>query len=66
MTTERFNEVLKQSGKTQSDISLALNLTRQTINDYKTGKTLPSLESLYLLCKYLDVSADYLLGLSDY
>ena len=63
---ERFNDVLKQSGKKQTEIALALNLSKQCVNDYRTGKTLPSIETLYLLCKYLDVSADYLLGLSDY
>ncbi len=59
---ERFNEVLKQSGKKQTEIALALNLSKQCVNDYRTGKTF----TLFLLCKYLDVSADYLLGLSDY
>ncbi len=63
---ERFNEVLKQSGKKQTEIALALNISKQCVNDYRTGKTFPSIETLYLLCKYLDVSADYLLGLSDY
>ena len=64
--TERFNELLKQSGKTQVEIAKALNITKQCVNDYKTGKSLPSLETLCALCRYLDVSADYLLGLSDY
>ena len=64
--TERFNELLKQSGKTQVEIAKALNITKQCVNDYKTGKSVPSIETLYALCKYLDVSADYLLGLTDY
>ena len=64
--TERFNEILKQSGKTQVEIANALNITKQCINDYKTGKSVPSIETLYSLCKFLDVSADYLLGLTDY
>ena len=64
--TERFNELLKQSGKTQVEIAKALNITKQCVNDYKTGKSLSSLETLYALCKHLDVSADYLLGLTDY
>ena len=64
--TKRFNEVLQQSGKTQVEIARALNVTKQCVNDYKTGKSVPSLETLYLLCMYLDVSADYLLGLTDY
>lgn len=64
--TKRFNEILQQSGKTQVEIAKALNVTKQCVNDYKTGKSVPSLETLYSLCKYLDVSADYLLGLTDY
>ena len=64
--TKRFNEILTQSGKTQVEIAKALNITKQCVNDYKTGKSVPSLETLYSLCKYLDVSADYLLGLTEY
>ena len=64
--TKRFNEILQQSGKTQVEIAKALNVSKQCVNDYKTGKSVPSLETLYALCKYLDVSADYLLGLTDY
>ena len=64
--TKRFNEILKTSGKTQVEIAKALNVTKQCVNDYKTGKSVPSIETLYLLCKYLDVSSDYLLGLTDY
>ena len=63
---KRFNEILKQSGKTQVEIAKALNITKQCVNDYKTGKSVPSIETLYALCKYLDVSSDYLLGLTDY
>ena len=63
---KRFNEILQQSGKTQVEIAKALNVTKQCVNDYKTGKSVPSIETLYALCKYLDVSSDYLLGLTDY
>ena len=63
--TERFNEVLKISGKTQVEIAEAISVCKQCVSDYKTGKTYPSLETLYALCEYLDVTADYLLGLTD-
>jgi transcriptional regulator with XRE-family HTH domain len=63
--TKRFNKVLKESGKTQVEIAKALNITKQCVNDYKTGKSVPSLETLCLLCEFLDISADYLLGISD-
>ena len=64
--TKRFNEILKQCGKTQVEIAKALNVSKQCVNDYKTGKSMPSLETLYALCKFLDVSSDYLLGLTNY
>lgn len=62
---ERFNELLKISGKKQTEIASAVNVSKQCISDYKSGKSVPSIETLYLLCQFLDVSADYLLGLSD-
>ena len=64
--TKRFNEVLKTCGKTQTQIAKELNVTKQCVNDYKSGKTVPSIQTLCLLCKILDVSADYLLGITDY
>ena len=62
---ERFNEILKNSGKTQTEIANELEVSRQAISEYKAGRSVPSLEKLYVLCKFLDVSADYLLGLDD-
>lgn len=63
--TKRFNEVLKSSGKTQVEIAKTVNVSKQCINDYKSGKSLPSLETFIALCKCLDVSSDYLLGFED-
>ena len=62
---ERFNEVLKISGKSQVQLAKEINVSKQCISDYKSGKSLPSLQTLYLICKNLDVTSDYLLGLSD-
>lgn len=62
---ERFNELLKISAVKQTEIAKAINVSKQCVSDYKSGKSVPSLETLCLLCKFLDVSADYLLGLSD-
>lgn len=64
--SKRFNEALKSSGKTQTQIAKEINVTKQSVNDYVKGKSVPSLETLCLLCKSLDVTADYLLGLSEY
>ncbi len=36
------------------------------MSNWRKGDNVPSVEVFTKVCKYLDVSADYLLGLSDY
>jgi transcriptional regulator with XRE-family HTH domain len=62
--TERFNEALQSCGKTQVQIAHEANVSKQCITDYKSGKSLPSIETLCLFCEALDVSSDYLLELT--
>lgn len=63
---ERLAEEIKNSGKTQKEIANALNIKQPNISDYVNGKILPSLETFAKLCIYLDVSADYILGINKY
>lgn len=62
---ERFNECLNYSAIKQTELAQAANVSKQCVSDYKSGKSVPSIDTLFLICKYLDVSADYLLGLED-
>lgn len=62
---DRFNEILKNCGKSQVEIAINVGVSKQCISDYKSGKSVPSIETLVLICKFLDVSSDYLLGLTD-
>ena len=62
---ERFKEVLKYSQLSQVQLADALKVNKATITNYKQGKIAPSLDTFFELCRLLDVSADYLLGLSD-
>lgn len=62
---ERFNEALKYSTVNQTDLAQKINVSKQCVSDYKSGKSVPSVETLYEICRVLDVSADYLLGLTD-
>ena len=63
--TERFNEALKYSQLSQVQLAEELKVNKATITNYKKGKIVPSLDTFFELCRLLDVSADYLLGLSD-
>ena len=63
--TKRFNEVLSYSKISQTELAARVNVSKQCISDYKSGKYFPSIQTLFLICKVLEVSADYLLGLTD-
>ena len=62
---QRFNECLKYSDIKQTELAKAAHVSKQCISDYKSGKSVPSIDTLFLICKYLEVSAYYLLGLED-
>lgn len=64
--TNRFNELLTNSNETNASLASALGISRQAITNLKSGFSLPSLFLLCKICEHFDVSADYLLGLSDY
>lgn len=54
----RLKEILKKKGLTQLFLANAMDLSKVTINQWATGKTMPSVESLIKLCEILDVSLD--------
>ena len=62
---ERFCECLKFANVTQIELAKAANVSKQCISDYKSGKSEPSIDTLFSICKFLDISSDYLLGLID-
>ncbi len=62
---DRFNECLKNSNVKQSELAAAIGVSKQCVSDYKMGRSTPSIDTFYLICKYLDESADYLLGLDE-
>lgn len=62
---ERLIVELKGCGMTQKQLAEKLKIDNSNITKWKTGEFYPSLEVFYQLCVLLDVSADYLLGLTD-
>ncbi len=63
--TERFNEILNETNISQTELAKAVGISKQSITDFKSGKSFPSIHTLRLLCKTLKVSADYLLGVDE-
>lgn len=65
MLKERLKLVRKERGFTQDDLAKKVNTQKTTISNYETGYSTPSNEMLIDLAQALNVSSDYLLGLSD-
>ena len=65
-----FNEIIRvlreerEPKTTQKDIAKILNTTQRKISRLETSEAEPGIEDLRMLCKYYNVSSDYLLGLS--
>lgn len=49
----------------QKELAQVCNTTQDTISLWELGKRKPDADMIILLCKFFDVSADYLLGLED-
>ncbi len=62
---ERLKELRCSKKMTQVELAELLGVTKTQISDLENAKTTTSFEKLVFLCEYFEVSADYLLGLSD-
>lgn len=62
---ERLRAARKEKGDSQTVIAKILGVTITQISDMENGKTLTGLERLALICKHYNLSADYLLDLTD-
>lgn len=62
---KRFFEEIKRSGKTTKEIAELIGVSPEMVTQYYTTKKLPKLDTFTRICKVLDISADYLLGLED-
>ena len=52
-------------GVTQKQVFTAIGLGEKNYQMYEHGRIRPSHDSIIALCKFFNVSSDYLLGLTD-
>lgn len=64
MFYEKLDKVLKQKGLTLNKLAKGCEIAQSPTSRWKNG-TMPNAETLIKICKYLDVSADYLLDLDE-
>lgn len=61
--SERLREVLNANHMSQSELAKKIGISQDAVNSYCTGKRKPPIDVLILICKAVDESADFLLGL---
>lgn len=61
----RLRAAIKESGIPQKEIAKAIGVSAQTVSKYMKENIFPALDTLSKLCAFLDISADYVLGLED-
>lgn len=62
---ERVMQLIKQSGLSDNAFEKQLHLSQGTIGNWRSGRNKLSMEAIIKLARYFNVSADYLLGLTD-
>ena len=65
MMNLRLSNARKRKGLTQDELSALVHVSRQAYSLYEKGSRHPSLETVAAIAQILDVSSDYLLGLTD-
>lgn len=65
MIGERLQEIRRDHGDTQKSLAEKLRVSKPTVQAWELGKSSPSHDMLVTLCRMYEVSADYLLGLTD-
>ncbi len=65
MLTQRLREIRETKGLTQRELARRCNLGINQINRYENGTSDPISENLKIIAQELEVSTDYLLGLTD-
>ena len=62
---QRLSQEIKASNLTTIEIAKRVGISPEMVTQYSTTKKLPKLDTFARICKELDLSANYILGLED-
>ncbi len=65
MFGERFKNLRTNKGLNQVEIAKVFDVTKQCVSNWENENIMPSVDMLVKIADYFNVSADYLLGLSE-
>jgi len=60
-----LKELREEKGLSQKQLANEMGIRQQTISQYELGVTEPDIATIKKLCKFFDVSSDYLLGIEE-
>ena len=63
---ERLRQLRTDEGLKQAELAERIDTTQRKISYMEAGHTEPDLLTLWKLCDYFEVSADYMLGRKEY
>ncbi|MBQ8756701.1 MAG: helix-turn-helix transcriptional regulator [Oscillospiraceae bacterium] len=61
----RMRNLREDRDLSQAQVGKLLNKSQQGYNHIETGRAELKIEDLAILCKYYNVSSDYMIGLTD-
>jgi len=62
---ERLRILRIEKGLSQKEVAESIGVTTSAYSNYEQGIREPSIEIIISLCKFFDISSDYLIGLED-
>lgn len=62
---KKLKELREKNNLAQDDVAQELNISRQTVSNWETGKSLPDLNTTICLCKFYDISINELLDIDS-
>lgn len=63
---ERFKQLRKENEYSTAKLGSLLNVSPSTITRWENGNIVPSIDQLYKIAKFFNVSSDYLIGLEEW
>ena len=62
---ERLKDLREERNITQYELAKQTGISAACINRWEKTLRLPNIDSIIILCKFFNCSADYLIGLED-
>lgn len=63
--TKRLRDLREDHDLSQADIATQLKVAKQRYGEWERGEHRPSIDVIIALANFYNVSADYILGISD-